>query len=261
MAGDPVRGGQTLGALDGPLDWDGSRAAAIAATEDFSESVVLVRPDGSLELLGTEGDQSPIGTQFVSFGSPTVARGGIVVPALLASRLDAQGLFLFRRGRGHVIVGPGSQAPGSGGKFFVDFQTVRRLGPGVTFVATLQGDNPSTELGVFSWEPHSAVRRLDARAHRQGFTLDGPIATGGRTLIALGHTDREQGIFLLGRHRPRLLLRNGDASPLGGSIEIRLDAALVTLQDRAVFTATLGSGARSSEAILAVGEDRSGGPP
>jgi hypothetical protein len=83
----------------------------------------------------------------------------------------------------------------------------------------------------------------------------------GRTLIALGHTDREQGIFLLGRHRARLLLRNGDASPLRGSIAIPLDTGLVRLQDRVVFTATLESGARSSEAILAVGQDRGSGPP
>lgn len=221
---------------------------------------MLVRPDGTLELLRAEGDPSPDGTQFVSFGSPTAVRGGVVVPAVVALRPDTQGLFLLRRGRAHVIVGPGSRAAGSGGKVFVDFQTVRRLGPGVTFIATIQGDNPSTELGAFSWEPHSGVRRLDARAHRRGFTLDGPVVTRGRTLVALGHTDGDQGIFLLGRHRPRLLLRNGDPSPLGGSIAIPLDVGLVPLQDRAIFVATLGSGARSSEAILAVGAGRRDGP-
>jgi hypothetical protein len=87
------------------------------------------------------------------------------------------------------------------------------------------------------------------------------VAGPGRTPIALGHTDREQGIFLLGRRRPRLPLGSGDASPLGGSIAIPLDSGLVHLQNRVVFTATLESGARSSEAILAVGEDHGGGPP
>jgi|SRR5262245_10029342 len=185
-------------------------SSRIATTEDFSQAVVLVRPDGSLELL--------------------------------------------------VIVAPGARARGSRGKRFGGFQAVRRVGPGVTFVATLEGDDPFTELGAFTWVPHSGVR-LDARAHRQGFTLDGPVAGPGRTSIALGHTDREQGIFLLGRRRPRLLLGSGDASSLGGSIAIPLDTGLVPLQNRVVFTATLESGARSSEAILAVGEGRGGGPP
>lgn len=36
MVGDPIPGGHSLAALDGPLDWDGSRAAAIEATEDGS---------------------------------------------------------------------------------------------------------------------------------------------------------------------------------------------------------------------------------
>jgi hypothetical protein len=256
MAGDPVRGGQTLGTLDGPFDWDGRRAAA---TEDASQAVVLVSPDGSLDLLAASGDRSPGGAYFLFFGSPIVVRQGVVVPASVDSRAG-QGLFLLRDRRAHVIVGPGSRAPASGGKVFVDFQTVRRMGPGVAFVATLQGDDAATELAVFSWEPHVGIRRLDARAHRQGLTLDGPVATQGTTLIALGYTDREQGIFLLGRYRPRLLLRDGDTSPLGGSIAIPLDTGLVPLHDRAVFVATLESGARSSEAILAVGEDRGDGP-
>ena len=44
-------------------------SSRVAATGDFSQAVVLVRPDGSLELLGAEGDPSPDGTEFFSFGS------------------------------------------------------------------------------------------------------------------------------------------------------------------------------------------------
>src|SRR5262249_5441490 len=125
------------------------------------------------------------------------------------------------------------------------------------FTATLDAEGL---LGVFSWEPGSGVQRLDAPAHRRGLTLDGPVDTWGRTLVAVGYTDRDQGIFLLGRHRPRLLIASGDASPLGGSIAIPFDTGLVRLRDRVVFAATLGSGATASEAILAVG-GRSDGPP
>jgi hypothetical protein len=252
MVGDPVGGGHTLATLDGPFDWDGRRAVAIATTEDFSPAVVLLRPNGAPELLGARSD---IAAQLVSFGSPTVIRGGVVVPATGA---QGQGLLLFRGGRAHLIVRPGSRAPASGGASFVDFETVRRVGSGVVFTATLDAE---ALLGVFSWEPGSGVHRLDAPAHLQGLTLDGPVDTRGRTLVAVGHTDLERGIFLLGRRRPRLLIASGDALPLGGSIAIPFDTGLVRLRDRVVFTATLVSGARSSEAILAVGEDRGDGPP
>src|SRR5262249_34480633 len=179
--GDPLRGGHTLATLDGPFDWDGRRAVAIATTEDFSPAVVLLRPDGAAELLGARSD---IAAQLVSFGSPTVIRGGVVVPATVA---EGQGLFLFRGSRAHVIVRPGSHAPASDGASFVDFQTVRRVGSGVVFTATLDAEGL---LGVFSWEPGSGVQRLDAPAHRRGLTLDGPVDTWGRTLVAVGYTDR-----------------------------------------------------------------------
>src|SRR5262249_24127380 len=72
-------------------------SSRIATTEDFSQALVLVRPDGALELVGAEGDPS--------------ARW--------------YGVLLFWQ-------------PGG-------FQAVRRMGPGVTFVATLEGDDPFTE--------------------------------------------------------------------------------------------------------------------
>jgi len=82
----------------------------------------------------------------------------------------------------------------------------------------------------------------------------------GGTLVAAGFTEQDDGIFLLGRRRPHLLLRSEDSSPLGGLITIPFDAGFVLSQHRVVFTATFEAGATASEAILAVGDDRGRGP-
>src|SRR5262249_17409678 len=132
---------------------------------------------------------------FDSFGSPVVVRTGVVVPATVTSEFRSQGLFLLRRGRARVIVPPDARVPGSAGMHFSDFGAMRRAESGVVFLATL---DVSGEVGLFSWRPRSGLRRLDARGDGPPLTLLGPVATRGRTIVAVGF-EEDDGIFLLGK--------------------------------------------------------------
>ena len=176
---------------------------------------------GPLRAVVSEGQRQATGLEFSGLDTPLALRDGIVFSATVSDPTGTaprSGLFFARRDTIVPIVMIGDRAPGSSGRRIDSMGGAMGTGRGVVFEVGLTGlADPEAFL---AWRPGRRLSRLDRPGPARKAASIGPFIAVPPFVIGF-EEDIGPRLVALSRHAHAVLVRDGDPSPLGGTLTIR----------------------------------------
>ena len=180
-------------------------------------------PRGELRAVASDMDESSATAQFANLDTPVALRDGIAFSSVVVdpeSGAQTSGLFFARRGKVTAIATPGDRAPGSPARRISGIGTLVGTTRDAVFQAVL--DEPPDRAAFFSWRPGRGLRRLNSPdADPQALSISPFVAAPPFVVGFEPAGEKTPGrLLILGPRSKTVLARNGDPSPLGGSLVI-----------------------------------------